>query len=128
MKYLLMTLAVVMMFAGPALAADHGNLSQSQLAKLGLSGMAVMSDTQGTAVRGMGFSLAFGVSYATISKSDPASAGTLNGYLAVDDSKRGDTLAGGANISVARAASGSGRSTQWAVIGAAGGSIAFTGK
>ncbi len=66
MKYLLMTLAVVMIFAGPALAADQGNLSQAQLAKLGLSGMAIMSDAQGTAVRGMGFSLAFGASYAKL--------------------------------------------------------------
>ena len=54
MKYLLMTLAIVMLFVGPALAADHGNLSQSQMAKLGLSGMTQMSDSQGTAVRGMG--------------------------------------------------------------------------
>ena len=53
MKYLLMTLAVVMMFAGPALAAN-GNLSQSQMAKLGLSGMTAMSDVQGNSVRGMG--------------------------------------------------------------------------
>ena len=125
MKYLLMTLAVIMMFAGPALAADHGNLSQSQLAKLGLSGMNAMSDSQGNAVRGMGFSLAYGVSYATVSKSDPASAGTLNGYLAVDSSNYGGTLAGGANISVAGAASGS-HPTTWVVVGAAGGSIAFT--
>jgi hypothetical protein len=57
MKYLLMTLAVVMMFAGPALA-DQGNLSQAQMAKYGLSGMTAMSDAQGTAVRGMGFIVA----------------------------------------------------------------------
>jgi hypothetical protein len=118
MKYLLMTLAVVMMFAGPALAADHGNLSQSQLAKMGLSGMNSMSDTQGTAVRGSGFALAWGAGYATIIKEDPASAGTANGYLAV-----GHSLAAGANISVAGAASG-GRYTTWAVVGAVGGSIA----
>ena len=55
MKYLLMTLAIVLMFAGPALAADHGNLSQSQLAKLGLSGMTVMSDAQGTSVAEWGW-------------------------------------------------------------------------
>ncbi len=121
MKYLLMTLAVVMMFAGPALAGD-GNLSQSQLAKLGLSGMTVMSDTQGQAVRGMGFALAFGVGYATINKADPASAGTLNGYVAV-----GHHVAAGANISVAGAASGtSGSPTTWAVVGAVGGSVAIS--
>jgi hypothetical protein len=122
MKYLLMTLAVVMIFAAPVLA-DNGNLSQNQLAKLGLSGMSSMSDAQGTAVRGMGFSLAFGASYAKQGNS----AGTVNGYLAVDSSKKGGTLAGGANISVAGSA-GSGwfGGTQWNVVGAAGGSIAFT--
>jgi len=128
MKYLLMTLAVVMMFAGPALAADHGNLSQSQLAKMGLSGMNAMSDTQGTAVRGMGFSLAFGASYAHIQKEDPASAGSINGYLAVDKS-RGSTLAGGANLSVAGIVNvESGRHTEVnaTVVFAGGGSIAFT--
>ena len=54
MKYLLMTLAVVMIFAAPALAAD-GNVSSAALAKMGLSGLSVMSDDQGAAVRGMGF-------------------------------------------------------------------------
>lgn len=121
MKYLLMTLAIVMMFAGPALAADHGNLSQSQLAKMGLSGMTAMSDTQGQAVRGMGFAVAFGIGYATISKEDPANAGTLNGYLAV-----GRHVAAGANISVAGAASGTNNRTTWAVVGAVGGSVAFS--
>jgi hypothetical protein len=71
----------------------------------------------------MGFSLAFGASYAKQGNS----AGTVNGYLAVDSSKKGGTLAGGANISVAGSA-GSGwfGGTQWNVVGAAGGSIAFT--
>ncbi len=54
MKYLLMTLAVLVIFAAPVLA-DQGNLSHNQLAKLGLSGMSAMSDAQGQAVRGMGF-------------------------------------------------------------------------
>jgi hypothetical protein len=108
MKYLLMTLAVVMICAGPVLASD-GNLSKAQLAKMGLSGMAVMSDDQGTAVRGMGYqptrsfqgSVAFGASYAKVTKDDPMSAGTINGYLAVDQDKGHGSLAGGANISTA---------------------------
>jgi hypothetical protein len=54
MKYVLLTLAVVALFAGQALATD-GNVSQNMLSKMGLSGMKVMSDTQGTAIRGMGF-------------------------------------------------------------------------
>ena len=53
MRYLLMSLAVLTIFAAPVLA-DQGNLSHSQLAKMGLSGMSIMSDAQGTSVRGMG--------------------------------------------------------------------------
>jgi hypothetical protein len=116
MKYLLMTLAVVMIFAAPALAADRGNLSQDNLAKMGLSGMTVMSDVQGTSVRGMGFALAYGASYAKTHN-----AGTVNGYLAA-----GNTVAAGANLSVAGSA-GSGwfGSTNWSVVGAGGASVAF---
>jgi hypothetical protein len=121
MKYLLMTLAVVMIFAAPVLA-DNGNLSQNQLAKLGLSGMSAMSDAQGNAVRGMGFSVAFGASFAKQGNS----AGSVNGYLAADSGNHG-SLAGGANISVAGSA-GSGwfGGTNWNVVGAGGASIAFT--
>jgi len=54
MKYLLMIIAVVMIFAAPVLAND-GNVSNDTLAKMGLSGMNAMSDAQGTSVRGMGF-------------------------------------------------------------------------
>jgi hypothetical protein len=54
MKYVLPILALVALFAGQAMAGD-GNVSQDMLAKMGLSGMQTMSDTQGSAVRGMGF-------------------------------------------------------------------------
>ena len=57
MKYVLMALAAVAIFAAPSLAAD-GNVSNEMLAKMGLSGISVMSDDQGTAVRGMGFVIA----------------------------------------------------------------------
>jgi hypothetical protein len=54
MKFVLPILAVVALFAGQAMAAD-GNVSNDQLAKMGLSNMQVMSDAQGTAIRGMGY-------------------------------------------------------------------------
>jgi hypothetical protein len=54
MKYVLPILAVVALFAGQAMAAD-GNVSSNMLAKMGLSNMQVMSDSQGTAVRGQGY-------------------------------------------------------------------------
>ncbi len=54
MKNVLLTLALVALFAAPAMAAN-GNLSNDMLSKMGLSGMQTMSDAQGTAVRGMGW-------------------------------------------------------------------------
>lgn len=53
MKYVLSVVALVVMMAGAAKA--DGNVSSSMLAKMGLSGMQVMSDVQGTTVRGMGY-------------------------------------------------------------------------
>jgi len=116
MKYLLMTLAVVMIFALPALAADQGNLSQASLAKMGLSGMTVMSDAQGTAVRGMGYVVAYGSSWTFTS-----TAGGVDGYYA-----QGKTLAVGATISVAGgASSGWFGGVNWNVVGAVGASVAY---
>jgi hypothetical protein len=61
------TAVIVVLCAAPALAGD-GQVSSNQLAKLGLGGMKVMTDTQGMQVRGMssntqsdGLSLVFGV-------------------------------------------------------------------
>jgi hypothetical protein len=87
--------------------AENGAISTSQLSEMGLSGIAVMSDEAAMEIRGMGYmpshkslSLAFGISYATISTEDgdvvasqsgyggdgslgEGSAGTLDGFLAV---------------------------------------------
>jgi hypothetical protein len=120
MKYLLMTLAVIAFLAVPVLASDQGTLSRNDLSKLGLSGMTVMSDAQGTAVRGMGFSVAYGKSVAGV-----PGAYSTNGYLAVDSGNKG-SLAGGANISVAGFALGGCNCVTWGVVGAGGASIAFT--
>ena len=57
----LVTFAAVMCFAAlPAYSAD-GQLSQSSLARLGLSGMTPISDGQGLEVRGMGMMQAMGM-------------------------------------------------------------------
>jgi hypothetical protein len=93
MKYLLMTLAVVVIFAGQALATD-GNLSNDMLAKMGLSGMSVMSDAQGAAVRGMGYAAVYGTSYANLYGS-----GSVNGYSAVSNTGSNPYIAGGIAVS-----------------------------
>ena len=92
MKTLLVVLAVLVFCVSPALAVDNGNVSHNALAKMGLSGMNVMSDSQGTAVRGMGYASAWGSSLAVIGKDYSA-----NGYCAT--SKTCDALAAGANLS-----------------------------
>jgi hypothetical protein len=57
----LVTFAAVMCYATlPAYSAD-GQLSQSSLARLGLSGMTPISDGQGLEVRGMGMMQAMGM-------------------------------------------------------------------
>jgi hypothetical protein len=63
MKNVILALALVALFAAPVLAAN-GNVSSDMLSKMGLSSMQVMSDEQGTSVRGMGYVIAAGVSYA----------------------------------------------------------------
>jgi len=77
MKYLLMILAIVMIFAGQALAAD-GNVSHDLLTKMGLSSLNVMSDAQGTAVRGMRYAAVYGANLSVLL----GSSGT-SGYKAV---------------------------------------------
>jgi hypothetical protein len=91
MKYVLPILAIVALFAGQAVAAD-GNVSSDILAKMGLSNMQVMSDAQGTSVRGMGFSAVAGSSTARLFGSS-----ATNSYVAVDTGKK--TLAAGASVS-----------------------------
>lgn len=91
-------LALAVALSSSALA-DNGAISAARLNEMGLAGIEVMSDTAAMEVRGMGYShghkslsLAFGISYATISTNDgnhgghgslgEGSAGTLDGYLA----------------------------------------------
>jgi hypothetical protein len=96
MKYLLVLLAVLGLFAGQAMAAD-GNVSNNTLAKMGLS-MNTMSDDQGASVRGTGFGVILGASIAGV-QTNGALAGSVNGYLGVD--KGGHIKMSGSNQSYA---------------------------
>ena len=73
--------ALLVALSGSAMA-DNGAISSAKLDAMGLSGIELMSDADAMQIRGQGFSLAFGISYATISGRGGASAGSLDGYLA----------------------------------------------
>ncbi len=77
MRYVIFALALVALFAVPAMAYD-GNVSKVTLEKMGLSAMKTMTDVEGASVRGRGFALAFGFSYAT--------GGLPDGYLRTQSS------------------------------------------
>jgi hypothetical protein len=102
MRYVIAVLALVALLAVPAMAYD-GNVSQTTLAKMGLSGMKTMSDADGALIRGSGFALVFGFSNAT--------GGSPDGYFRTSPPY---PVAAGVNLSV-----GSGSF-------AGGASIAFT--
>ena len=90
MKTLVVALAVLVFCFSPALASDNGNVSHDALAKMGLSTMKVVPDSQGTAVRGMGYASVWGSSVAVIGCNV-----AQNGYCAT--SKTCNAYAGGAN-------------------------------
>jgi opacity protein-like surface antigen len=80
MRSLLVLCAVVSVLAltaGMANAANPGQVPNSTLAQLGLSGMQPMSDVQGTDIRGMGFVVVSGYALATTYKST-----AVAGYVA----------------------------------------------
>jgi hypothetical protein len=92
MKKLFVTLpalALVVALSGSAMA-ENGAISSATLNEMGLAGIEVMSDKAAMEIRGQGFltdhsaSLAFGLSFASISHEDgvSASAGTIDGFLA----------------------------------------------
>jgi len=85
-----------LMGASQALAAD-GRPSQATLASMGLADLNVMTDSEGLAVRGLGYygASAAGKSWASIAGYG-ASAGSVNSYNA-----KGKYLAGGRNESEA---------------------------
>lgn len=90
----LIALASVAMLAVPAFAGE-GHVSNQSLAKMGLSGMKAMADSQGAHIRGLSVAVAGGVGYSTISGVG-GSTGELTFYGAADSSKKGgsDTASG----------------------------------
>jgi hypothetical protein len=89
-------LVVALAVASQAVAAD-GQPSDATLAAMGLSDLRVMTDSEGLAVRGMGFggAWAYGQSFAAVSTKF-GSAASKNGYSA-----EGKYKAGGENYSFA---------------------------
>ena len=83
----LIALASVAMLAVPAFAGE-GHVSNQSLAKMGLSGMKAMADSQGAHIRGLSVAVAGGVGYSTISGVG-GSTGELTFYGAADSSKKG---------------------------------------
>lgn len=65
---------------GAAAQAETG-LNQRTLDQMGLSGLSMMSDEAGLAVRGHGYTGAYGYSWAAVA-SRGATAGSVNGYVA----------------------------------------------
>ncbi|HEV8069487.1 MAG TPA: hypothetical protein VGP76_17230 [Planctomycetaceae bacterium] len=96
MKTLLSIASVLVLSAAPALAGD-GQVSHKSLAKMGLSGMQTMSDSQGQQIRGLSVAVAAGGSIATI-HGEGGSATSVNGYFAA-----GHHSASGNNVSFAAA-------------------------
>jgi hypothetical protein len=88
----LIALASVAMLAVPAFAGE-GHVSNQSLAKMGLSGMKAMADSQGTQIRGLSIAVAGGVGYSTINGVG-GSTGELTFYGAADKhSASGDNAA-----------------------------------
>jgi len=94
MKTLLSIASVLVLSAAPAFAGQ-GQVSKQSLAKMGLSGMQIMSDEQGQQIRGTSIAVVAGGSIATIHGAG-GSATSVNGYFAA-----GSHAAEGSNISVA---------------------------
>jgi hypothetical protein len=92
MKSLIALASVAMLAATPAFAAE-GHVSNQSLAKMGLSGMKAMADSQGAHIRGLAIAVAGGVGYSTISGVG-GSTGELTFYGAADSGKKGASASG----------------------------------
>ena len=89
MKYVIAAAALVMMGLGANAMAEDGHVSQAQLADLGVPGISVMSDAQGSEVRGQGFAFAASVSASGVPGAfnvSPAAALGFNNAAAVSGS------------------------------------------
>lgn len=97
MKSLIALASVAMLAVTPAFAAE-GHVSNNSLAKMGLSGMKAMADSQGTQIRGLAIAVAGGGSYSHISGVG-GSSGSVNFYLAADAGKHANASGDNASIS-----------------------------
>lgn len=82
MKYALLSAVFAAILAGPA-RADDGQIGPEQLAEMGLSGLTVISDAEGEAVRGEGFVIASSTSFVLLTVG-LFTAGDLSTILAGD--------------------------------------------
>lgn len=80
MKYVLTLAAALVASVAGSTFAGEGQVSEAQLAALGVPGIQVMSDAQGGEVRGQGFAFATSTSVANLpgTSSDPNTATALN--------------------------------------------------
>lgn len=122
--------AAIVLLAGLVATASAGErgatISKSNLSGFGFASMTQMSDNDGLAVRGMGTKASAWGSGSATYNSPNGTATSSNGYRASSQNKRGDSLAAGANVSLAGEAwSGRHGKTNFIVIGAAGGSVAY---
>jgi hypothetical protein len=88
----LIALATVAMLAVPAFAGE-GHVSNQSLAKMGLSGMKAMADSQGTQIRGLAIAVAGGAGYSHISGVG-GSSGEATFYFAADQGKHSANASG----------------------------------
>jgi hypothetical protein len=124
----LIALASVAMLAVPAFAGE-GHVSNQSLAKMGLSGMKAMADSQGAQIRGLSVAVAGGGGYSTISGVG-GSTGELTFYYASDKhSASGDNAAisGDATTTITTHGSHVSTTTTVNVIGSGGFSSAKAG-
>jgi hypothetical protein len=98
MKSLLSLASVLVLSAAPALAGD-GQVSSQSLAKMGLSGMHSMTDSQGQQVRGLSIAVAAGGSIAFIGVNNGGAASVNTYFAAGKHSASGDNLSGAASLS-----------------------------
>jgi opacity protein-like surface antigen len=119
-RSLLCAAVVAAMFAGSASAAD--NVKSSTLAKMGLSSMSSMSDSEGLAVRGKGSASVWGGSFALYAGHGVVD-GAAHGYQA--SSHTSNALAAGADLSAAGVVYGHNHSVGFLIGVSGGGSIAY---
>jgi len=99
MKTLLSIASVLVLSAAPAFAGE-GQVTKQSLAKMGLSGMQTMTDSQGQQVRGLSIAVVSGGSIAFIGTKGGGAASVNTYFAAGSHSASGDNLSGAASLTV----------------------------